>query len=319
MQYISGLENENFVFKLTAYRIENFGTLNSMYSDIKKIYDKVSNSEISESGSDLGDDTNIFQNFAETVVGRDSSIVSFDASESFYFPLPNSIEESYEQSYEIQEINLLDSAKNIAKEIGGATIRSAISIAEQAVLRSGVQEDQNVLSTYKSSVPREFNFSWTITPNNRKEYDAYVSQITTLADWAKAKSDPIMLVGDILPMNYLSIKFLFCFEIVSLKNKSKPLISSLLNSSRNDIEGYFIQKIGVKYPDNMLFLKHDGMLPQIQLDISLIERRALYRIDWENKINNEATDISSSIKSITNNMVNKASATVSKVAKKFGF
>lgn len=319
MQYISGLENENFVFKLTAYRIENFGTLNSMYSDIKKIYDKVSNSEISESGSDLGDDTNIFQNFAETVVGRDSSIVSFDASESFYFPLPNSIEESYEQSYEIQEINLLDSAKNIAKEIGGATIRSAISIAEQAVLRSGVQEDQNVLSTYKSSVPREFNFSWTITPNNRKEYDAYVSQITTLADWAKAKSDPIMLVGDILPMNYLSIKFLFCFEIVSLKNKSKPLISSLLNSSRNDIEGYFIQKIGVKYPDNMLFLKHDGMLPQIQLNISLIERRALYRIDWENKINNEATDISSSIKSITNNMVNKASATVSKVAKKFGF
>ncbi|QPX63586.1 hypothetical protein F356_081 [Campylobacter phage F356] len=296
---IPGLDNEKYLVKITAYDIDNLGIgkeVMDSWDDLIKKVDESGSTDINSEGEYSSIDqlsetsSNILKRTVELMIDRDSAVISTDAAGTFYFPLPNSLSDQYVQSYEVQSMNLLGSAISKASSYAGQT--SIKNISEQALKRSGIQLDPNILSIYRSSNPRNIDMSWNIIPKSRKQYDAYVAQISKLKNWTKAKRNPITLgsVGNIIPMNFLIMKYIFCIEIISLQNDKTPLVSNLLSASRDITEGFFISLINTNIGSRQLMLRHDGNPTEFSLSIQFVERKPLWRDDWEKKINSLYND-----------------------------
>lgn len=296
---IPGLEQEKHLLKITAYDIDNLGIGKEVMESWDNLINQINDEDITnikENNDNPSLDSlaetsaNTLQRTIELMIDRDSAVISNDAVGTFYFPLPNSLSDQYLQSYEVQSMNLLGSAISKISNYTGKT--SIKDMSEQALARSGIRLDPNILSVYRSSNPRNIDMSWNIIPKSRKQYDAYVEQITKLKNWTKAKRDPISLgsVNNVIPMNFLVMKYIFCIDIISLQSDTPPLISTLLSASRDITEGFFISLINTNIGSRQLLLRHDGNPSDFSLSIQFIERKPLWRDDWEKKISSLYND-----------------------------
>jgi hypothetical protein len=228
--------------------------------------------------------------------------------DTIWLPLPNNIRDSHSQKYDETSFNMeemmmrssLGVAKNIMSTVmpdTANTLGSVVSLAEHLAKRGNLTIDPNPLMTYAGSVPRTYTFDFLLYPTNALEAEYYKEVVAWLNYYSIVERAENNLFGE-LGIRTLSVRNCFTFEAVQIKNeKVKPLnfINTVMNCDRNkkghkhgkgliksNFAGFFLTNTNlVLGGQDALQVYNDGAPKSGSLTLSFIERKPLWRSDWE--------------------------------------
>lgn len=303
-----------FYLKITAYELKK-DKLKELYDDaFLALNELVGNgdNEPKEGGNSTSADSSVsklLKDGSDLVISRDVATVDDKPIAIFYFPYPNStFRESFKQAYEENDFNLEETFLNAGlNAVKGNSVTNFIAddlvkISKEAFARAGALVDPNTLNIYKTSLPREISVGWKIIPQNAKQFQFYLEQIERLRNMSKAKREAIG--SDSIALRYINIKYTFNIEIVG---KYGDTLSNILLCCDKPIvkEGLFLTTFHTNISPQGYQTRHDGSPVSFTLDLTFVERKPLWRADWEKRLGKSQS--SQGEEQITADEVNKKS------------
>lgn len=281
-------ENEKYLLKLDTYEIKFIPNIEKEFNKLKDNYQKIYDFGVKE-GADLSGFLDglggITEQFLKLVAYKDSADVGTDIVNSFYFPLPNSLDETYEQAFQADNLNILYSAYNYTVDNIG--LGSVSKMLEDNLLRGNAIVDKNLLQIYSGSKPRNLTISWNLVPRNKKEFELFRDNIMSLYNYSSAIRDKIKFADSEIPINYLNQNNIFKLSILENTEKGRLReikMSKMLGATLGD--GFFISNISTNMNLTNATFRYDGSPSNFSLTLNLIERKPLWFSNWENHIKN---------------------------------
>lgn len=246
---------------------------------------------------------------------RDNIILS-----DIYLPLPDSINDSYSQSFQVSEYDfdnaimgyglnkVLEGFRNHKNANVSNTIEDILSATAQLGTRSNMSINPNTLHVYTGSLPRSFDFNFKFVPRSLTEANDIINAIEKLRNYSLGTKKSLV-VDSTLKINLDIIKTEHCFSISYHKRRNdatgytgtddleeltylKDLMFTGVEAPSN---GFFLTDIQVDLGNQgdgiQLFEKTEGaklkLIPKvISVDLKFTERKPLYRGDWKAHIDN---------------------------------
>lgn len=274
-------KSERYFFSLYVYEIEFIPDIEKEFNKLKDNYQKVSDFAVKE-GADLGGFVDglggITEQFLKLVAYKDSADVGTSYKEAIHFPLPNSLDETYDQNFQADNMNILYDAYNYTiDKIGFGSVSKHL---QDTLLRGNAIVDKNLLMIYSGSKPRTITASWNFVPRSQEEFDLLKTNIMTLYNYSSAIREKVKFFNSEIPINYLNQNNIFKIKILDGENETR--MSKLLGGTLGD--GFFISNITTNI--NLLNspFRYDGSPSNFSLTINFTERKPLWFEHWQKQI-----------------------------------
>lgn len=284
----SSILNCPFYLKITAYELKK-SKFNELYDSFKETMADFTSSggcEVKEkpdnTSSVSSKSSELLSKITDLAISRDVAIIDETPVASFFFPYPNSMfRESIRQDFEQNDFNLQGTIlESTMKQVGNLG-QNLYETAKKMYARSGGLIDPFTLNVYKTSLPRTIDLGWKIIPESQKQFVYYLSQIEKLRNMSKAKRESIN--GKQVGISYINIKYVFNIEVIG--KFGNTLANELLCCDKPiSKEGFFISNFRTTITPNGYQTRIDGTPTDFILDISFIERKPLWRADWEKRL-----------------------------------
>jgi hypothetical protein len=304
------IPNRKLLLAIHIYKLQTDNNLpNRLLSDLGKVAKGISELKVNDleaTNNGLKDAYTGIKEFTEElskiVLTKDFS-KSVDLHKTLYFPFPEDITETTAQSFEKNTLNLEAQFANglIGKAINkvsnvygpaGTVLEGIRDYVEHSLKRANMLVDPNVLMTYEGPVPRSFKLRFNIMPQNQKEAEMYLNSINELRNYSLALRKNINISQD---MKNMGIKILeqnhvFAFEAIynsalSKENYTFNYLNLLLGTGKDMIThnngGFYIENLEIASGNNALSTFYDGMPKILNITIDFVERKPLWRKDWE--------------------------------------
>lgn len=184
--------------------------LQDMYSMFSSLGSFDFNNPISSTGKVSKEFLTQCEKFAQSAVELNKSRVDDPTSDYtkvdyFYMPMPSSIKETYTQNYEENRFSLEEKMfKKGLGAVGSLTDRLTPNISTMMTDLSGAIKnymnrdnfliDQNVISTYKGSNPREISLEFRIIPQDPDHAKRIINAIKVIKNYSRAERSPVNIV-----------------------------------------------------------------------------------------------------------------------------
>lgn len=250
--------------------------------------------------------------FSNTKPAFDKSSTPID---SFYLPLPNSIDESYVQNYEESKFSLdtilaqvgLNKAVSTTGSVVGSgvnMINDVIDLTKHLGARGNTTIDPNIINVYIGSKPRTFTFNIDFMPQNVDEVQNILNIMTKLYKKSLGVKSNIQVGA--LKLGIIKSAFAFTIDYYMVDKDGNHSINTYLSNMLNTnlgASGFFLSSINydLGQTSNVQLFDVDGevqydegsdsytinqsnnsfKVPKvINITLSFVEYRPLYSNDW---------------------------------------
>jgi hypothetical protein len=302
--------NRKLLLAIHVYKLQTDNNLPSkLLSDLGEVAKGISEMKVNDANSITTGVKTAYEGMkkfttelSDTVLTKDFT-KDVDLHKTLYFPFPEDITETTAQSFEKNTLNL---EAQLAKGLIGKAINKASTIygpsgvvlenirdyVEHSLKRANILVDPNILMTYEGPVPRSFSLRFNIIPQNQKEAEMYLKNINELRNYSLALRKNVSISQD---MKNMGIKILeqdhvFAFEAkyntaLSKENYTFNYLNLLLGTGKDMIThnngGFYIENLSITNGSQAISTFYDGMPKILNITIDFVERKPLWRKDWE--------------------------------------